>query len=267
MSATLQLDFAGFRKAITALQQFTPFNLRTIIRAEAGSILKACAAQTKVATKEQADLRARNEILRRLGYTQASVANDVSINTGVRGMVGRIWQRTKTGKYKLAGRVSDSGRPRWEHKHFSALQWADIKDAVADFAAAIPRAIAAARGAIGLARQSWVQIADDFGTPLESVPGGRISAAGIAKARAAIASSGRAYRNGEAREYSTNRDFVLTMINRLPYGRQIELDAILARNINGRARYAQQNLARGVFDNLARIARAYPGLLVRGHLN
>jgi hypothetical protein len=262
MSATLTIDATGFRRAILGLSQFTPLGVRAVIRAEAGSILKACAGDTKVATQDQVDLRTRVRTIRDLDLTGGKRNREatISVNAGLRGPFGRVFMRKRDG---TGWRRTHEAGFKPLHQHYRRGDWIDLQEAIATVRSALRRAIPAARGAIGLARQSWVQIADDFGTPLERVPGGKLSAAGIAKARAAIASTGQQYRNGQAREYSDNRTFVLTLINRLPFGRKIQLDSILARHVNGRARYFEQNLARGVFDNMAHTLRAYPGLRIQ----
>lgn len=270
MQARLDLDTRGFEQALTGLARMTARDLRTVIRAEAGSILKACAGDTKVATIKKTDQRSMRALIgpRGLDLSSARAPGDVTVNAGIRGPFGRVWVKSATphrgtGRgFRLAGQLSRNGRFTPENYHWKNGTWTDITEAAQDVGAKIRQYLDTGRRAIGLARQSWVQIADAVGIRLESVPGGRISAAGIAKARAAIASTGRPYTNGTAREYGENREFVITLINRLPYGNKIALDRILARNVNARARYFEQNLARGVFDRISTIARAYPGLNV-----
>lgn len=261
MSATLAIDTSGFRRAIGGLLQFTGLSLRHIIRAEVGSILKACVGDTKVASAQQADLRSRLKLIRGLGLTQAPNKGDVSVNAGWRpAPYGRVWIRTSSQR-KFA--MARDGSFRLTANRFGPAWQARITAATESVRSQIARWIKAGRRAIGLSRQSWVQIADDAGIALEAVPGGRVSASAIAKARGAIASDGARYPNGQSRQYSSNREFVIELINRLPWGRKIALDAILIKNINARARFFDQNVRRGVFDRLRTIARAYPGLEVR----
>lgn len=267
MSATVTMDTAGFRRAIGGLLQFSGQSLRPILRAEAGSILKACAGQTKVAPMDQIELNERGRTLRALGLTSKQ-GSRVSINQGIRGQFGKVWRQT--GYHRTTGdRAGQRGvqqthaagfKPLW--RHYGDEAWAEIRDAVSRFRQALRTRVPAAKKSQGLSRQSWVQIADSAGIRLETVAGGGISAAGIAKARAALASNGLAYQNGQAREYLDNKAFVIELINGLPWGRKMQLDQILIRNINARARYFEQNLARGVFDQLSTIARRYPGLRI-----
>ncbi len=262
MAATLQLDASGFRRALAGLGRFTGAELKDVIRAATASILKACAGDTPVATQQQADTRSRKRAVRDLGFTggRNNREADISVNAGVRGPYGRVFKRKRDGTGWR--RTHEAGfRPLWQH--YKRGDWIDLQEAVASVKSAVARALPMGRAAVGLARQSWVQIADDLGIALEAVPGGRISAAGIAKARAALASNGRAYDNGQAREYGEARAFFVEIINRLPYGRKIALDQILVKNVNARARFFEQNLSRGVFDRLASATRAYPGLEIR----
>lgn len=267
MSATFELDSSGFRRAIGGLAQFTGASVRHIIRAEAGSILKACVGDTKVATVADAEAggRARAFYSITAGGQASTAYGKLTINSGRRGGIpGWMWHRTPGRKFQTAGLMNvNTGSFRWANIHFTDAVFNAMRQGAAAATAALQRLLPAARGSIGLARQSWVQIADDAGIHLEAVPGGRTSAAAIAKARRAIASTGVRHSNGAAREYVENKTFVLELINGLPYGRKIQLDSILAKNINGRARFFEENLSRGVFDSIAKIARAYPGLRIQ----
>jgi hypothetical protein len=270
MTPTLQLDARGFAQALEEMAKATQAPLARVIRAEAASILKTWAGRTKVATVAAADRRATARGLRSLDLTDARLPGDISVNSGVRGPFGRIWVRssdTRRGAgrpFRLAGTLSRSSyalsaeRYRW-----SRGTWVDIQEAAADVSFALRKAVPAARRAIGLARQSVVQIADHLGIRLEAVPGGGISAAGIAKARAAMASDGRSYVNGTGKEVQRATEFFITLVNRLPHGVQLGMDRTLAGVINGRVRYFEQNLRRGVFNSLAEVAKKYPGLSVR----
>lgn len=267
MGATLTIDSSGFRRAIGGLLQFSGQDLRPIIRAEVGSILKACVGDTKVATYEEIELRERVRTLHELGLT-AEQGSMVQINVGIRGAFGKVWRTTgyKRTEGARAGRrgvqqTHDAGmKPLW--RHYGEAAWSEVRTAVSRFREALRLRVPAAKKSQGLSRQSWVQIADDAGIRLESVPGGGASAAAIAKARAAISSNGVRFQNGQAREYLANKSFVIELINRLPWGRKMQLDTILIRNINARARYYQENLSRGVFDKLSTIAKRYPGLRI-----
>jgi len=232
-------------------------------RAEAGVILKTWAGRTKVATQKAVDISARNRAIRRLDLTRGG---DITVNTGVKGPYGRVFHRTKSGKYRRtheAGfRPVSGARGQGNGDHYKRGTWIDLKEAIADVRLAVGRAIPTARRAIGLARQSVVQIADELGLRLETVRGGTLSAAGLAKARAALASNGQHYANGRGVTSKTAQEFSLTLINRYPKGGQLGMDRTLTGVIAGRLKYFERNLAEATFLCAYRTARAYPYLEV-----
>lgn len=246
---------------------------REVLHGEAGAILKACAADTKVNTLQRTTQRAINRGISDLGFTSATTPGEISVNTGVRGRFGLVWVRSRTDKprrtaapsrpYRLAGRLTRNGYAFTpEPYHWSRGIWIDIQEAVADVRYRLTRAVPAARGAIGLARQSWVQIADSLGIRLEDVPGSRLSAAGLAAARRAIPSTGMMHVNGLGREERRAKGVLLRLINRYPAGRKLRMDATLQSVMVRRVRYFEHNMERGVFNSMAATARAYPYLRV-----
>lgn len=261
-SAKTEVDSRKFMAAMTGIQRNLRVPMRTVIRTEVASILKQCAGDTKVATQAKADVRSRTKVTRDLGYSgrdRGKGAHPITVNSGMRGEVGRVFILKKDG----------SGFRRTHNKnfdplnqHYKQIQWYDLQDAVADVRSGWANAIPLGRAAIGLARQSWIQIADAIGIKLESVPGGGISAAGLAKARNAIASDGRAYSNGQAAEFQTNQTYIAELVNSLPYGRKAKLDRVLVRRINGRAAFFAKNVKLGVFNSVSKILAAYPGFKV-----
>jgi hypothetical protein len=235
-------------------------------RAEAGVILKTWAGRTKVATQQSATRRAILQAYRlarkvafgtRKGETPPGTA---SINLGFRGApANRVWYRTRLNR-KFQPVYQAGFSPGW---HIRSSDWSRVELATLMFRRDVRDMIAAAKKAVGLARQSVVQIADSLGIRLESVKGGgALSAAGIAKARTALASNRRAYINGYGRQWKKPEDFVLELVNRYPRNVTIGMDATLASVIAGRIKYFERNLAEGTFLSAARAARAYPYLSV-----
>jgi len=245
-----------------------------ILRGEAGIILKECARRTKTTTAAKADQRSALRVLNKKGLdltgSGGTEPGDITVNAGWRGPFGRVWVRSPARRrgggrpFRLAGQISAtrfSFKP--ERYHWKRGTWTDIIEAAADVAYQMRKAIPAGRRAIGLARQSWVQIADSLGIRLEDVKGGgSFSAAGLAKARAAIAATGRRYVNGLSRQEMGARASI-TLINRYPRNRRMGMDRTLAGVLIGRVRFFHQNLRRGVFASIANTARAYPYLTVR----
>lgn len=270
-------EIAKLSRAFHAIARSARVTGEAVLRGEAGIILKACAGRTKVATQAKADLRSARRVLGKQGLDLTGAGGtqpgDITVNAGEKGPFGRVWIRSprstrramQSGRpFRLAGQISKGNftfKP--ERYHWKKGTWIDLLEVASDVAYQMRKAIPAGRRAIGLARQSWVQIADSLGIKLEAVKGGgNLSAAGLAKARAAIAANGRRYANGLSRQERGARA-TLTLINRYPGGRKMGMDRTLAGVLIGRARFFQQNLRRGVFSSIAHTARAYPYLTVK----
>ena len=260
MPATATLQHTGFDQALRALVAAAPVSMKRVLRAEAGSILKACAGRTKVATAQTITTNERLRIIKDLGLNGGNRKADIYINAGIRGEFGKVWRRTR-GRQGFQQTHAANFKPL--NRHFGDKAWIDLQEAVADFRIQAQKRIPLAKRSAGLARQSWVQIADSLGIALETVKGGGLSAAGLAKARAALTSQGRTVQNGFSDQEARQHGFLLRLINRLPYGPRSGLDAVLQSVLAGRAAYFQQNLARGVFADQAKLLRAYPGLTVK----
>lgn len=251
-------------RALRQLAALPGFDHRAILKAEAGVILKTWAGRTKVATNEKTDQRSRLRFAKNEGFTQSNGLGSVTINVGVRGPYGRVWRQvTKAGKspkrFLLIGQLSNDTSVRWRDRwgtYSSALEpvlnWIDN----------IRYWIARGRKSQGIARQSVIQIADALGIKLEHVAGGgTLSPAGIAKARAAIASNGRAYRNGTGFTSGDGIRYYIDLLNSLPYNARIGMDRTLTGIIHGRTKFIETSYAKGAFDSIKGVARNFPQLL------
>jgi len=274
MSADLTVpasELAKLSQAFHAIARNARVAGEQVLRGEAGIILKACAGATKVATAAQTTKRARLRYLRDEQLTGKNSMVPVTVTAGAkRGTVyGRVHLRTSTGYWR---RTHDAvfrpvaGMPSSRKKrgdHYSDHDWLLLQSTIATVRAGIGPAVAAGKRTIGLARQSWVQIADSLGIRLETVRGGgTLSAGGIAKARAAIASNGSSYVNGLSRTERSQKNVILTLINRYPRNRKAKMDTTLAKVLVGRLAFFEKNLRLGVFQSIAATARAYPYLRV-----
>ncbi|HEX6175889.1 MAG TPA: hypothetical protein VF089_17905 [Candidatus Binatia bacterium] len=107
------------------------------------------------------------------------------------------------------------------------------------------------REVIGRAGQSWVQIADALGIRIEAP----------AYVRNAPAFRGRKHINGTSQKYRTINHVALVMKNVAPIllG-TMDGNRILQTSINGRRKYFETSLRKGVFDDVKSVARQYPGL-------
>lgn len=256
---------AAYGAALRRMAALTDLDQRQILRAEAGSILKTWAGRTKVATAQATEIRGRARALRSItDQGRASATSGfLTINSGRRSNnPGQMWYRTRRGKFQAAGmmNVKSGGAWRWSWIHFPNDDWSAMQAAAAKASAALVAMIPAARRSAGLARQSVVQIADALNIDLLQVPGGGVSAAGLLKARAALASTGSAYYNGTARSAGTDIKPYIDLFNGLPYALRIGMDRTLLGVVAGRTKFFEQSYAKGAFDSLQKTARAYPGL-------
>lgn len=261
-------ELSQLTRAFRAIAATTRKDARNVVRGFAGVVLKTWAGRTKVATQQQADQRTRAQVVKSLGLTKASAPGDVSINAGIKGLFGRVWVRSPQNRrgsgrpFRLAGQITADGRSfRPMDYHWKDGTWTDISESVIDVIDRLPGHIAKGRAALGLARQSIIQIADDLGIDLARVVGGgTLSVGGIAKARAAIATSGKRYRNGLGREENSAKGIFLTLINNYPLANKLEMDRTLAGVLSGQVKYFERNLAEGVFLSQKQVVAAYPFL-------
>jgi hypothetical protein len=242
-------------------------------RAEAGSILKRWAGLTKVATAKQlgrsAILRTYRDARRDVGFDNprkgSTSVGQASINLGFRsGPFGKVYYRTrKAGAAGGRRGLQDVYGPNFgSGKHIADRDFGKVERMKNFFQGAYKGMVKAAKQSAGLSRQSVIQIADQLGIDLGRVPGMGVSAAGIAKARTAVASNGRHYQNGYGVVSDGAKEFYLTLINRYPKGGKVGMDRTLATVIRGRLKYFRRNLEEGTFLSAERAAKAYPYLKV-----
>lgn len=265
---SVKLDTRRFNSAINEIAYNIQRPVKEVVRAEVGSILKQCVGETKVATNEMLKVKGQ---LKAGQIVEVTGGRDVTINVGRRnkGTYGRVFYRTDIGNFRRThdeGFAPVAGMPSKDRNkpgdHYKNYKWLTIRDAILKFKAEVKKQVPLARGSLGLARQSWVQIARGLGIDLKAVPGGRASSAAITKAEAAIASDGRRYINGQGQAFITNKSYIARLTNSLPFNRAVGLDPIIRRVIRGRTQFFKQNMARGVFQDIKKTLRAYPGFSV-----
>jgi hypothetical protein len=275
-----------YGQALRRLAALSGFNQREVLMGEAGIILKTWAGKTKVRTDAKTDMRSRIAALRSLALTTAYEVGDITINAGLRGSKqGLIWRKVRRnanstnktggrgflaiGQMDPNGKVVDWGiasasRGR-NHRRADWSKYASVTTRANQYANVMPQFIARGRAATGLARQSVVQIAEKLGIDLLSVKGGgTLSAAGIAKAKAALATTGRQHQNGTGSVAGSEINTVVTLMNNLPYATKpsLGMDKTLRAILAGRAKFFQQSYAKGAFDTMTSAARAYPWMRV-----
>lgn len=269
MAATLTLpdaELAKFSEAMRTIVAVTGASAEEVTRGFAGRVLKKWAGKTKVIPEKIIVWRSRTRAAQVAGVYKPRI-HGITVNTGRRGGdSGVVWYRTRKDKWQVAGHIvrdattSASFVPAW--LHFKTSEWGDINQAAGNYATQLQRILAHSLKAVGLARQSVIQIADALGINLSAVPGAGISTSGIVKARAAIASNGQRYVNGTGRAQWQAQRFFVELNNHYPPGVRIGMDATLAAVIGAEVKYYERNLANGVFLAHERVARAYPFLRV-----
>lgn len=257
-SISMQKATAAFSAGVLYAARLTGFAPKKIVQAEAGSILKACAAETPEADKAKVE---QGAFLRALKGSGLTGKGQVTVNAGVRGEKGsrgRVFMQKKDGDgYR---RTHDAGfQPL--NQHYADKDWLALRQLVRLAEEKTDRALARAPQSVSLARGSWVRIADHAGIDLAQVPGGRISAAGIARARAAKAYKGQEVNNGTSATQDEKGKFALTLINRYPGGSSARLafGRLLAFKVAGRAKFFMTAVRKGYDGSLEQTTKLFRG--------
>jgi hypothetical protein len=274
--------------------QLTGFDQRTVLLSFAGVVLKTWAGRTKVANDSRIDRKSRLHAISSLGHTgkgRPSPRGDVTVNAGFKNPhFGRVWIKVRNGAGKknwllaLGDNFTEPGNAvrstglvrrgkgsrivrgvfnKYPNRPSSTTtDWvSSIVTAADQSMAKVPQSIAKGRKSSNLSRQSVVQIADALGIDLLRVQGGgTLSGAGIAKARAALATTGKVYRNGAAARGGDQVRAYVDLVNRLPYGRKIGMDRTLLGVLAGQNKYFERSYAKGAFDTQKAAIRAFPNL-------
>jgi hypothetical protein len=255
----------GFESSLSSLGQMpnTDRILRTLIQ----RIIEGCIRRTKMALAKfiRAKFKAKGNSARGTGVA-------MSINSGVRGGVeGRVWygedpsvSTSVTDKQRAAlQRRAKRGGKVWTimenaiHPGAGMLSRFQALDTFrqADIKGRIRGLLDAALRARGLARNSWLQIAQKLGITLSNVVGGQ-------QVAAARPSSGASYEpaNGTAR-YEGPRQLYYELVNSYPFSRfKISGASVLSQAIQGEMGYFRNNFKHGVFADLQAIAKKYKGI-------
>lgn len=245
----------NFNAAVDQMAKLTGINREQIIRAEAGSVLKKSMEQTKgPPSVAKMTTAGRLRALKALKLTGGGL---VSITAGTRGTTfGRVFLRKKDGS---GYRRTHDGNFHPLNQHYTDAEWAAIKVAINDAKITIKKVVPEVKATRGLARQSWILIADSLGIRLETVPGGSLGAGAISSYREARARQNRQARNGASKVTIEAGKFAITLINRLPYGAKLGFQGILDAAVAGRAKFMMTALARGFAGSVNEMKALFPG--------
>jgi len=252
MTPTVEIRTERFMGAVNMLTRLTGISRKEIIKHEVTRVLDRCIANTVMATKASiARSRGGRAFLRSLSRPGLVINGR-----------GQIWYQARHGKWLLIGQMHfDTGTITT-----TGLMRRDPSVSLQNTAHRVAAAytndradwLQKAYDASGLAVQSWVQTADTLGLKIANT--GRVG-----KARKAIATTGIFYSNGTARESTTDDKYGINIINTLPYNNvplagKKSMWYTLQGAVNGRASYLRRNLRLGVFNDMKKVAAAYPGL-------
>lgn len=251
-----QVNFIQFNRAMVDLQRVSGQTMKQVLRSETAEILNVCVKRTKVAKKEVVQRRAQLKVIKKEELTQARHPGQTTVNAGWKKAApyGRVWLKVRPGGKNsfVLGRGPDFSSPAGRSIAPRTGDWAEfVTHSAMLVTSKVPEAIRRGFSSIGLARQSWVQMAESLRLNLRGLGDGEDAGAARSK-----------YQNGIGTERGDGEKYVITLTNRLPYGRRAKLDAIMARAINSRATAFYSAVKRGVFDSTKKTLAKYPGLYV-----
>lgn len=253
-----KLDFRNalkeYGQALAAMAKLVGLEPQQLLKEEVGIILKTCIARTKQVSVAKLRDSARLRALRGLGLTRGPL----TINAGVKARFGMVWRRNyENGQYFPIYYQDFSDVP---NQHFGGEMFR-VSTALTDNAKKeMQSAVQVAKKTQGLARKSWITIADKAGINLALVKGGKsIADSSIGRARNATAKGGAERNNGAAIVQNSGGIYAITVINRLPYGSKIGLGLLLSFTVQGRTAYFVTAVKKGFDGSLEQATKLFPG--------
>jgi hypothetical protein len=271
VKATITIDthgFAamvrGFESSLSSLGQMP--NTKRILDTLTVRILEGCIRRTKMATA-----KAIQALFKAKGNSASAPGIAMSVNSGIRGgLEGRVWYGESP---SVSTSVTDKQRAALQRRvRKGGKVWVVMEDAVNPGAGMLRRfealdslRLANIRGTLkgqlqralaarGLARNSWLQIAQRLNLTLNRVAGG-------AQVARATPSNGGAYQPGNGVRVQGVKGLYYDLMNSYPFSRfKIPGAQILSWAIQGEMGYFRNNFKRGVFNDLQAIAKKYKGI-------
>ena len=251
-------ELAKFGKAGQAIADAVGETFEAWAMGEAGIVLKQWATHVPEALPDKARMRSRGRARKKSGLDSLAKFSTTA-NTGrFGGQIGLLWFKSRKGKWRKVGVVADDGSLQQPHTHYGAQEWAKISGAQAAYAGVLPGLVNAGQAAIGLARQSVIQIADSLGIRLENVQGGGGGSVDFARARAARASDGNQYINGTSTITRGKGSFAVTLIDTYPAIEEAKIDQALELVVAQRMAFHESNLDMAMAKDLRGLQKAYP---------
>jgi len=180
---------------------------------------------------------------------------------------GTVWHITEDGGKQLVAIGKGTRVPALKNnmdtpggRHLSPAQWRKVKQAVKGINRAITNDKKKFKKRIGLAVRSFTDLARKTAQrPLAQIRPS-ISARKLKLAQEAQAPRNLHIRNAQVARQASGAKYVVTLINSLPYIRDIGGEKILSRAIAIRRRAVTRDLTTGVFKDLKARASRYPGI-------
>lgn len=246
MDLIARVDTTGFKKFCDDLAKISGRSFEDVVKAQAGSVLKRVMSKTKAANTAKLNRRARQIAALERGYFK--LRDGTALIVGTRTKM-RFWKdySPKTDRPTVYP-INEARLPNevW-NRYRSAVN--RITPRMRDLAKKI-------KGAKGLAKSTWLNIAKDFGVDY------------ILKAPAYVknakSTSKKRWKNSDGTEYFTMRDAFVVMRQRYKNLTANGFAAIvLQAAIRARLNAFQRDLKKGVFDDAKKRASNYPGVYVK----
>ncbi len=253
----------AFAAGVNAMAKLNGLDRQKIVFAEVGSVLKACAGDTKEANLSAVE---KGAVLRAFHGSGLTRGGQFTVNAGIKkgAPFGRVFMMKRGGSGYRRTHDADFATL---NQHYRNPDWLALRQTVELAKEKARRAMARAPESVALARGSWVLIADSLGIKLEDVPGGQIGVRAIAAARASRAYRGLQARNAASVTVDRPGLYSVTMINRYPGGEALGFQRKIAARISGRALFMAKALQKGFDASAAQTARLFPGWVAKSGSN
>lgn len=253
----MQIDTRGIEGMFRDLSRMSGRDFADITRIQAGKVLETAIRYTPSAKLKVVKETASRSIRRRFNTYGAGESGSAARNQYPRISISprknRVWWIDKSEDGKRTFYLMN-GDKRWSDDRWGQYL-AEENDRIQDMKAAIVTADKRAVAAIGLAKQSWVQIADSLRIMLKLTSEGRV--------RSARPSNSLMYQNGRGEETVGQNTFFIDLINSYPILiAKLNGAGILRRAISARVRAFQIDMQKGVFDDISLRAKRWPGIYV-----